>query len=156
MTLSSAAQCRNKTMKNLSFLLFIVLSVKSTYSQVSDYKLNCDSLFREFEVIEPKYYSGLSKLTEVVGNIDSIRQSFYKEVKHLLAPKDRFVLIIGAMVDTMGNVICVKKYLGINDQIDSLAIEKVKKFKFTPAILSFTKEKVQVRTMIVFTKPKNK
>ena len=140
-------------MKNLLFLLFIFLSVKSTYSQVSDYKLNCDSLFFEFEVIEPKYHGVLSKLAEVVGNMDSIRQSFYGEVKHLLRKKEKYLLIIGAIVDTSGNVICTKKYLGINNQIDSLAIEKVKKFKFTPAI--FRNEKVQVRAMIVLKKPKN-
>lgn len=57
------------------------------------------------------------------------------------------------MIDTLGNVICTKKYLGINDVIDSLALAKVMEFKFIPA--EIRNEKIQIREMIVLMNRKN-
>ncbi|MFO7526510.1 MAG: hypothetical protein R6W68_13745 [Ignavibacteriaceae bacterium] len=123
----------------------------TSYSQGIN-KLNCDSLFAEFEVIEPKYHV-VWKMTEFIGNMDSVRKSFYDEVKNILPDQKEYKLLIGAMIDTLGNVICTKKYLGINDVIDSLALAKVMEFKFIPA--EIRNEKIQIREMIVLMNRKN-
>ena len=79
--------------------------------------------------------------------MDSVRQDFYEEVKKFLPERKEYQLLIGVMVDTLGNVICAKKYLGISDVIDSLALDKVKKFKFFPAEIRH--KKIQKRELIV-------
>lgn len=57
MTLGSAARCRNKTMKNLLFLLFIVLSVKSTYSQKNDELVQLSPTIGDnLNLLERNYY----------------------------------------------------------------------------------------------------
>lgn len=43
-------------------------------------KLNCDSLFAEFEVIEPKYHV-VWEMTEFIGNMDSVRKVFMMRLK---------------------------------------------------------------------------
>jgi len=89
-----------------------------------------------------------------LGNLDSVRQYFYERVKCLLPEQKEYKLLIGVIVDTLGNVICLKKYLGINDTIDSLAIATVKEFKFNPA--EVRNKKIQMRKMIVLMNRKNK
>ncbi|MCJ7647245.1 MAG: hypothetical protein MUP85_01405 [Candidatus Lokiarchaeota archaeon] len=132
-------------MKILLSIIFNVLIIANSYSQEIS-GLNCDSLFSEFEVIEPKYHS-VWKMTEFKGNMDSVRHNFYQEVKSQLPKQKEYKLLIGAMVDTLGNVICAKTYLGINDIIDSLALETVRNFKFTPAEIKH--KKIQIREMIL-------
>ena len=139
-------------MKIILIIFFNVLFLTNSYSQKFE-KLNCDSLFSEFEVIEPKYHS-VSKMTEFKGNLDSVRQDFYEEVKCLLPDQKEYKLLIGVMIDTLGNVICIKKYLGINNTIDSLALATVKEFRFNPAELR--NKKIQMREMIVLMNRKNK
>ncbi len=133
-----------------TILLLFIFTLINSYSQELN-KLNCDSLFYEFEVIEPKYQS-VWKMTEFKGNMDSVRKSFYEDVKDLLPKQKEYKLLIGVMVDTLGNVICAKIYIGINNLVDSLAIEKVKEFKFIPAEIK--NEKVQIREMISLLKRK--
>ena len=132
-------------MKIILLIFFTILIAMNSYSQEGN-ELNCDSLFSEFEVIEPKYH-WVTKSGELKENMDSIRQSFYEEVKDILPDKEEYNLFIGVMVDTLGNVICRKIYLGINDAIDSLALEKVKKYKFIPA--EIRGKKIQRREMIL-------
>jgi hypothetical protein len=139
-------------MKIILIFFFNILVLTNSYPQKID-NLSCDSLFSEFEVIEPKYHT-VSKMTEFLGNLDSARQDFYEKVKCLLPEQKEYTLLIGVIVDTLGNVICSKKYLGINDAIDSLAIATVKEFKFNPAELR--NKKIQMREMIVLMNRKNK
>jgi hypothetical protein len=139
-------------MKIILLLHFSILILTNSYSQDLN-KLNCDSLFSDFEVIEPKYHI-VWKMTEFKGNLDSVRQNFYEEVKDILPDQKEYKLLIGVMVDTLGNVICAKKYLGINSIIDSLALEKVKEFKFSPA--EIRNKKIQIREMIVLMNRKSK
>lgn len=128
------------------FILFGLIMLINSYPQEIE-RLNCDSLFSEFEVIEPKYH-WVTKTTELIDNMDSILFSFYKKVESLInKPDENNFLLIGAMIDTSGNVLCTKVYRGVNDIVDSLALKEVKEFRFTPA--EVRGKKVQMPSMLL-------
>jgi len=139
------------------FFLFFTYS----YSQEVN-KSYCDSLFSKFE----SYYDGIypdgledTSMTgaywadwgiKFKGNLDSVQTSFYDEVKDLLPENEDNKLIIAVFIDSTGSVICSKIYIGINDKIDAIALEKVKYFKFHPFSYS------PWRTLLILLNRKNK
>lgn len=128
-------------MKIISIVFFLFFT--NSYSQEVN-KSYCDSLFLNFE----SYYDGVypegmsdSLMTgaywadweiKFKGNLDSVQTNFYDEVKDLLPEKEDYKLLIGVFIDSTGSVICSKIYIGINDKIDVIALEKAKGFKFEP------------------------
>jgi hypothetical protein len=135
-------------MKIIAIIYLLLTFNIFAQSQSFESNCECDSLFKKYEaqlMLDILY----SKIYKFRGNWDSLKIDIENEVREIAPIKEKYLLLVGLVIDTLGNVKCIKKYEGISKLVDCIVMEKMKKLKFDPMELRNKKIEMLARIPLI-------